>query len=152
VESGRICSLPAPNDDTQQENTVMPTKNFQAQLSRWEVLNTNLKTHLDLLPHLQPGQLELEQKIAEGKVFAAQQSQLTAALREVIVRRQDLEKATNHLREFLDSGLRHAFGTTSQKLHEFEIRPRIRRSKAATVPEPLEAGPGVTQQGNRSQQ
>lgn len=130
----------------------MPTRNFQAQLSRWEVLNTNLKTHLDQLPHLQPGQLELEQKIAEGKVLDAQQSQLTAALRQTVVRRQNLEKETNHLREFLDSGLRHAFGTTSQKLHEFEIRPRIRRTRAATVPKPAEAGPAVTQQGNRSQQ
>jgi hypothetical protein len=135
-----------------QENTVMPTRNFQAQLSRWEVLNTNLKPHLDLLPHLQPGQRELEQKIAEGKVLAAQQSQLTGALRDSIVRRQELEKATNHLREYLESGLRHAFGTTSQKLHEFEIRPRIRRSsRAAAVPKPVEAVPGVAQQGDTSQ-
>lgn len=119
----------------------MASVSFQALLTSWDVLNANLKAHLQALPDLQPGQKQFEGMINEGLALARQQSQLTANLRDLVVQRNDLTKRGNHLREFLVAGLRHQLGADSQKLIEFEVRPRIRRRKTpsepATSPDPV---------------
>jgi hypothetical protein len=70
----------------------MASLTFQALLTRWDVLNSNLKPHLQAIPELEPGQKQFETMISEGLGLAAQQSQLTASLRDLIFRRNDLTK------------------------------------------------------------
>jgi len=103
--------------------------NFQARQTRWDVLNANLKTHLEELPRLTDGQAELEKLINEDLALVAQQSQLTAKARDIVVQRRALAKEGNRLREFLAAGLRHRLGPESQKLVEFGVKPQARKKK-----------------------
>lgn len=123
----------------------MATISFQAQLTLWEVLNTNLKPHLAALPSLTKGQQDFEGLIAEGQTLNAQQSQLTAALRAVIVQRKELERKGGILREYLAAGLRHELGPDNQKLREFNVKPRGRRRKAPAEPPTETPGPVTPQ-------
>jgi hypothetical protein len=103
--------------------------NFQARQTRWDVLNANLKTRLQDLPQLAEGQAEFEKLINEDLALFAQQSQLTASARDIVVQRRTLAKSGNRLREFLAAGLRHHFGSESQKLVEFGVKPQARKKK-----------------------
>jgi hypothetical protein len=123
----------------------MATISFQAQLTLWEVLNTNLKPHLDTLPNLAKGQQDFEALITEGQTLNAQQSQLTGTLRDLIVRRKELERKGGVLREYLAAALRHELGPDNQKLREFNVKPRGRRKKAPAEP-PVETPGPVTPQ------
>lgn len=110
----------------------MPSTTFQIQLSRWDALNTNLKPRLQELPELGKVQKQLEETLAEGLTLAAQQNQLTAALRDLVVRRNELEQRGTGLRQYVEAALRHELGPKSMKLVEFDVRPRGRRRKPAS--------------------
>lgn len=122
----------------------MPTS-FNDQLARWDALNTNLKPQLVDLPHLQKGQEEFEALLRKGFEIAAQQHHYTGLFRQIIVERNKLEAQAKQLADFIASGLRHAFGSKSQKLHEFGVKPRIRRRiKKEEEPVPGGAEPSAT--------
>lgn len=115
----------------------MPTS-FNDKLARWDALNTNLKPQLADLPHLQKGQEEFEALLRKGFEIAAQQHQYTGLFRQIIVDRNQLEARVTQLAEFLASGLRHTYGKKSQKLHEFGVKPLIRRKARKETPSPGE--------------
>lgn len=114
----------------------MANLKIQGRLSNWEVLSTNLKNHRDALPALQPGQVSLEQLVAEGQALNALQSQLTAAVRDVTPRFEELLRRGSQLREFLAAALRNELGPESPQLIEFGVKPRRRRRRPATPTTP----------------
>lgn len=103
--------------------------NLQDRLNRWEVLNANIKQHLENMPNMKPTQAEFEQVIAQDLALAAQYNQLLGTGRKVILDRRVLAKKGNQLRNILVAALRHTFGPESHQLTEFGVKPRISRKK-----------------------
>ena len=75
--------------------------NLQDRLNRWEVLNANIKQHLENMPNMKPTQAEFEQVIAQDLALAAQYNQLLGTGRKVILDRRVLAKKGNQLRKDL---------------------------------------------------
>jgi hypothetical protein len=114
---------------------------FNDKLARWDALNTNLKPQLQLpeMAHLQKGQEEFERLVQRGFEIVAQQNQYVSLFRQIIVDRNELDQKASQLSEFLSLGLRHAFGSRSQKLREFGIKPRAAIKRK--VKPPVETAP-----------
>lgn len=107
----------------------MATQSFKEKLASWEVMSTNLKAQLDQVPYLSEDQAALEALLAEGRGLEAQQGMYIAALRETNRKRVVLEIRGDEMRERMAGSLRGKFGPTSQRLHEFGVRPRTRRRR-----------------------
>lgn len=122
--------------------------NFKARQNRWELLNTNIKPHLEVLPKLKEDQEELERVIQEDMRLAAQQSQLTGAVRDVVVQRNKLARRGNQVRLVLAAALRLHLGPDNPLLIEFGIAPFVppkRRPKPVVNSEvPARAAPPAT--------
>lgn len=107
----------------------MATTRLQDRLHRWEVLNANLKQHLETMPDMTAKQAEFEALIEQDVALAAQYSQLIGAARSITIARRTLGKKGNQLRNILVAALRHAFGPESQQLNEFGVKPRVFRKR-----------------------
>lgn len=118
--------------------------NLQDRLNRWEVLNANMKQHLDNLPDMKPKQAEFEQLIAQDLALAAQYNQLVGTARNLILERRVLAKKGNQLRNVLVAALRLAFGPENLQLTEFGVKPRVARKKKTDAKKPEPAGPVVS--------
>jgi hypothetical protein len=116
----------------------MAENTYLDRLNRWAVLSLNLKNHLPEFPQLVARQVEFEALTAEALHLVSQQKQKTGEVRDLIVRRKELMFQGGHLRELIVAVLRDKFGPTSQRLLEFEVRPRgsRRRQPAPPVDEP----------------
>jgi hypothetical protein len=126
----------------------MGTTRLEDRLNRWEVLNANLKNHLEEMPDMQPKQAEFEQIIEQDLTLAAQYNQLNATSRAILRQRRELAKKGNQLRNVFTAALRHRFGPESQQLNEFGVKPRVFRRKKKEEPKPelpaSPAAPGIT--------
>jgi hypothetical protein len=119
----------------------MATPRLQDRLNRWEILNANLKQHLETLPDMTAKQADFEALIAQDVALAAQHSQLIGTARSLTAQRRALTRKGNQLRNIFVAALRHAFGPESQQLNEFGVRPRVfrrRETPSSPQPEPLE--------------
>lgn len=114
----------------------MGTTRLEDRLNRWEVLNANLKNHLEEMPDMQPKQVEFEQIIQKDLDLAAQYSQFNATSRAILRQRRELAKKGNQLRNVFTAALRHRFGPESQQLKEFGVNPRGFRRKKKEEPKP----------------
>jgi hypothetical protein len=109
---------------------------FEDRLNRWEVLNANLKNHLEEMPDMKAKHAEFEQIISQDVALAAQYNQLNASVRGLIRHRRELAKQGNQIRNILVAALQHQFGPDSQQLGEFGVKPRIFRRKKKEEPKP----------------
>jgi hypothetical protein len=111
--------------------------NMKDRLNRWEVLNANLKRHLEEMPDLKPKQVEFEALMNQDLALAAQHSQLTGTARSLSLERRELARKGNQLRNIFVAALRHSLGPDNQQLKEFGIKPRVfRRKKQEEEPKP----------------
>jgi hypothetical protein len=112
--------------------------NLEDRLNRWEILNANLKNHLEEMPDMKAKQAEFEQIIDQDLAMAAQFNQANATARGIIRQRRELARKGNQLRNILVAALQHRFGPENQQLGEFGVRPRVavRRKKEAPKPDP----------------
>lgn len=112
--------------------------NLEDRLNRWEILNANLKNHLEDMPDMKGRQAEFEQIITQDLALAAQYNQANASARGIIRQRRQLARKGNQLRNILVAALQHQFGPENQQLGEFGVRPRVavRRKKEEPKPEP----------------
>ena len=96
---------------------------FAKKITEWELINTNIKPHLQEMPYLQEIVTALDALIAEGKSLDSQQEAARSQLQDLVHRRQELEKQGQSLRSRAASHLRGSFGLTSDDLVRFGVRP-----------------------------
>ncbi len=106
--------------------------------SRWGVTASNLREHLEEMPHVAPDLEEMEQKVSEARALESQQEELRGRAREVSGRLQELAKEGEKLRSRLRSHLQAKFGPVSEDLRKFGFSPRRipRRTRSTETPGP----------------
>ncbi|MFL6259026.1 MAG: hypothetical protein ACJ76Y_04880 [Thermoanaerobaculia bacterium] len=115
---------------------------FAKKITEWELLNTNIKPHLQEMPYLQEIVTALDALIAEAKSVDSQQEAARGQWEDLVHRRQSVEKEGESLRRRAASHLRGSFGFTSDQLVKFGVRPRKtgprgpRKAKPAANPNP----------------
>jgi hypothetical protein len=113
---------------------------FAKKITEWELINTNIKPHLQEMPYLQEIVTALEALIAEAKGLDSQQETTRSQLQDVVHRRQEVEKKGQVLRSRATSHLKGSFGFSSDELVKFGVRPLKtgtrgpRKAKPAAVP------------------
>jgi hypothetical protein len=109
---------------------------FAAKLINWELIRTNIRPHLDEMPHVQPLLTELEGVITEARELDSIQEVARGQLRDLTRRRQEVEQRGEKLRSRLAAHLKGSFGFSSEQLIQFGInpRPRVVRRKKPGVP------------------
>ena len=97
---------------------------FAKKITEWELLNANIKPHLQDMPYLQEIVTALDALIAQAKDLDGQQEMARGQLQDVVHKRQEAEKQGETLRRRAASHLRGSFGFTSDELVKFGVRPR----------------------------
>jgi stalled ribosome alternative rescue factor ArfA len=114
---------------------------FGEKLSSWELIDTNLEPHLAEMPHIEPIVTELKGVITEAKSIESEQELVRGRLRDLVRRRQEVEKKGESLRRRAASHLKGTFGFTSEQLIQFGIAPRprrtVRKNRKPTVVAPV---------------
>jgi chromosome segregation ATPase len=117
-------------------------QSFAEKLSRWTVTASNLREHLEEMPHVAPDLEAMDKMISEARALESQLEGIRGQAREVGARLQELAKDGEKLRSRLRSHLQAKFGSTSESLVKFGFRPRRTPSRTRTPEEPAPEGPG----------
>ena len=106
--------------------------------SRWGVTASNLKEHLEELPHVAADLAEMDGMVLEARTLESQQEALRGQAREISSQLRELAKEGEKLRARLRSHLQAKFGPTSEALRKFGFVPRRtpRRTRGPKTPEP----------------
>ena len=110
--------------------------------SRWGITASNLREHLEEMPHVAADLAEMDKLIVEARALESQQEAIRGQAREVTAQLQELAKNGEKLRSRLRAHLQARFGPTSESLLKFGFRPRrVPRRKPGT--DAPEAKPGT---------
>jgi hypothetical protein len=101
---------------------------FSVLINDLQLMNKNLEPKLDQIPFMRPLQEEIARVVADGRELEAEQESARKMLRELVRKRQELEKRGTDLRLRTAAMLRGTFGFTSEELIPFGIRPRPRNT------------------------
>ena len=106
--------------------------------SRWGVTASNLREHLEELPHVAADLAEMDQMVVEARALESQQEALRGQAREINSKLKELAKEGERLRSRLRAHLQAKFGPTSEALRKFGFAPRRtpRRPRVVEAPEP----------------
>jgi len=108
-------------------------KVLSSRVRSWDLLNDSLQPLLQEMPHLQPLQVELQEVLSGVRGIDAEQEEARSKLRDLVFRRQQLERQGEVARRRVEAHLRGTFGYTNEELIKFGVkpRPRVIRRKAA---------------------
>ncbi len=111
---------------------------MREQFARFQSLASNLRTHLAELPGLAANHTAFEELVGRIQASLAEQDVLASRTSDLIRTREQDMKLALELRHRLAGQLQGQFGTTSERLREFGVKPRRRRSrrKAPEAPPP----------------
>lgn len=101
---------------------------FSILINDLQLMNYNLEPKLGEYPYLRPLQEDIAQVVAAGREIEAEQETARKMLRELVRKRQELEKRGADLHLRTAAMLRGTFGFTSEELIPFGIRPRPRNT------------------------
>jgi hypothetical protein len=106
--------------------------------SRWGVTASNLREHLEELPHAAADLAEMDRMVAEARALEGRQEALRGQAREISGELKALAKEGEKLRARLRAHLQAKFGPTSEALRKFGFAPRRtpRRTRVVEPPEP----------------
>jgi hypothetical protein len=121
-------------------------KVFSTRVRSWDLLNDNLRPHLEEMPQVQPLQTELQGFIDQARALDNEQEDARSKLRDLIHRRQEVERQGEIVRRRVEAHLRGTYGYTAEQLIKFGVKPRprvIRRkpAEAETPPAPTVKAP-----------
>ena len=101
---------------------------FSVLINDLQLMNNNLEPKLDEIPHMRKLQEQIARVVVGGRELEAEQETARKMLRELVRKRQELEKEGTDLRLRAAAMLRGTFGFTSEELIPFGIRPRPRNT------------------------
>lgn len=106
--------------------------------SRWGVTASNLREHLEEMPHVAADLAEMDQRVAEARELESRQEALRGQAREISGELKALAKEGEKLRSRLRAHLQAKYGPTSEALRKFGFAPRRtpRRTRVTETPEP----------------
>ena len=107
-------------------------------VSRWGVAVSNLREHLEEMPHVATDLEAMDGMVSEARTLESQQEALRGQAREISARLKVLARDGEKLRSRLRSHLQAKFGPTSENLLKFGFRPRRtpRRTGSTETPAP----------------
>ncbi|HEV2853185.1 MAG TPA: hypothetical protein VHC97_10310 [Thermoanaerobaculia bacterium] len=111
-------------------------------LSRWGIAASNLKEHLEEMPHVAPDVEAMDKVISEARALESQLEGIRGQAREVGAKLQEMARDGEKLRSRLRAHLQAKFGPTSESLVKFGFRPRRTPRRAQTVEKPVPEDPG----------
>ena len=112
--------------------------------SRWAVTASNIREHLEEMPHVAPDLEAMDGMITEARTLASQQEALRGQAREVGAQLRELAKNGEKLRSRLRAHLQAKFGPTSESLVKFGFRPRRTPRRAPVTEAPEKPAPTST--------
>src|SRR4030095_10625332 len=92
---------------------------FSARTRSWELLNESLKPLLEEMPHLQPLVTELQELLEAGRTIDQEQEEFRSKLRDLVRRRQEVERQGQTVRRRVEAHLRGTYGYTNEQLIKF---------------------------------
>ena len=106
-------------------------------LSRWTVTASNIREHLEEIPHVAGDLAVMDGMVTEARTLESQQEAIRGQAREITAQLRELAKEGDKLRSRLRSHLQAKFGPTSENLLKFGFRPRRtpRRKPSTEAPE-----------------
>ena len=122
----------------------MPGISFRKIVSFCELLNSNLKTHLADMPHLQEESVGLDALVTQAKALDNEQQLLKGRLGELTRLRREAELRGQDLRSRVAAQLRGKLGFKNENLLGFGIPPRkrVRKKPEKTAdPKPVPGDP-----------
>jgi hypothetical protein len=89
------------------------------------------------MPQVQPLQTELQGKIDQARALDNEQEETRAKLRDIVRRRQEVERQGELVRRRVEAHLRGTYGFTNAQLIKFGVKPRplVIRRKSSKPPE-----------------
>lgn len=107
-------------------------------LSRWGVTASNLREHLEDMPHIAADLSEMDRMVSQARTLEGRQEELRGQAREIGGQLKELAKEGEKLRSRLRAHLQAKFGPTSESLLKFGFRPRRtpRRTRSTETPAP----------------
>jgi predicted nuclease with TOPRIM domain len=104
---------------------------FSIKVNNWSLMKSNLEPRLDQLPaQARPLQEELSVVVVEARQLEDEQENARKQFRELVRRRQELERRGEEARQRLAALLRGTFGFKSEELIPFGLNPQPRNLAA----------------------
>lgn len=104
--------------------------------SRWGITASNLREHLEEMPHVAADLAEMDRLIAEAQALESQQEAIRGTAREVTAQLKELAKNGEKLRSRLRAADQDCIGTEDRRL------PRLKRQPTVSyLKNPLERSP-----------
>lgn len=117
---------------------------LSTKIRSWDLLNESVKPVLADMPQVQPLQVELQGLLDSARSLDTEQEELRSKLRDIVFRRQQVERDGEKVRRRVEAHLRGTYGFTAEQLikHGVKPRPRVIRKKKAPLTEkpPLPTG------------
>ena len=105
---------------------------FSIKVNNWSLMKSNLEPRLDQLPaQARPLQEELSVVLVEARQLEDEQENARKQFRELVRRRQELERRGEEARRRLAALLRGTFGFKSEELIPFGLNPQPRNPAAS---------------------
>jgi hypothetical protein len=123
------------------EEKNMPGISFRKIVSFCELLNSNLKTHLADMPHLQEESAGLDALVTQAKSLDNEQQLLRGRLSEITRLRREAELQGRDLRSRVVAQLQGKLGFKNENLLGFGIPPRKRGRKKQGDLKPVPGDP-----------
>ena len=124
---------------------------LSTKIRSWDLLNESVRPLLAEMPQVQPLQVELQGFLDTARSLDTEQEELRSKLRDIVFRRQEVERRGEIVRRRVEAHLRGTYGYTAEQLikHGIKPRPRVIRKKKdqakGTPPVSTAESPPVTQ-------
>ena len=114
----------------------MPDKRYADHLKEWEDITASAAANASELPQLELLRIDLEKLLQEARNLTKLQAAHQAAKQEASKRLQTVMSEGAKLATVMRGGLKHRYGSRSEKLTEFGLQPfRGRKAKPAETPD-----------------
>lgn len=116
----------------------MHKASFAKNTARWSHLATTVESHAEELPHLQPDRQELVEALAAAQEAKHRQLALRAAAAQATRDQEAAMERASQAAARIHSGVVSAYGTKSEMLGKFGLRPWRPRKRRRNQDETLE--------------
>ena len=114
----------------------MPRETHAVTVHGWRRLGNGLEANVGDYPNLEGHCVRLKEMTERAHALVVKRNALDAEKQAVTSELQTLLEEGRKLATFLRLGMRQSYGNDSEKLVEFGIRPRRRRSRSSATGEP----------------
>jgi hypothetical protein len=108
-------------------------RTLAAKVDRWSALSDNLLPYIDQLPHLKDTFTEFQAKLASAKTLRNLLKKLRADSGDAMTQRNEMLAGGEDLYTRLSLGLQSLHGPTSDRLHEFGLKPKKKSARQPVV-------------------